>query len=108
LSMSHSGTGPSWTNQLGRVPLSELKLDRRLVSSATTDPKRFAVLESALASARDMGLPVVADGCDSRADLDALLALGCAEAQGRFIAEAMPATNVVSWALGGSTPEGAQ
>ncbi len=105
LSMSHSGTGPSWRNQLGRVPLSELKLDRRLVSAATADPKRFAMLESALASARDAGLRVVADGCDSRADFDTLLALGCSEAQGRFIAEAKPPADVVAWALGGYASE---
>lgn len=104
LSMSHSGAGPSWRNQLDRAPLSELKLDRRLVSGATGDPKRLANLESALASARDLALPVVADGCDTRADLDTLLALGCSEAQGRFVADPMTATEVVEWALAGYVP----
>ena len=104
LSMSHSGSGPSWTSQRGRIPVSELKLDRRLVSAATGDPKRLAMLESALASARDMGLPAVADGCDSRTDFDTLLALGCSEAQGRFVADAMPAADMVAWALAGYVP----
>ncbi|MGH9280785.1 MAG: EAL domain-containing protein [Acidimicrobiales bacterium] len=105
LSMSHSGVGPSWTNQLGRVPLSELKLDGRLVSGATRDPKRVVTLESALTTARDMGLPVVAGGCDSRSDLDSLLALGCSEAQGGFVAEPMAAHDVVAWALTGYRPD---
>lgn len=100
LSIRHSGAGPSWSHQLGRVPLSELKLDQHVVTGAATDAKRFALLESALASASDVGLLVVADGCDSRADFDTLLALGCSEAQGRFIAEAMPAAEVVAWAVG--------
>jgi EAL domain-containing protein (putative c-di-GMP-specific phosphodiesterase class I)/DNA-binding SARP family transcriptional activator/FixJ family two-component response regulator len=104
LSMSHSGAGPSWTHQLDRVPVSELKLDRRLVSGATGDPKRLAKLESAVASARDMALPVVADGCDSRADFDNLLALGCSEAQGRFVTGPMPAVDLVAWALAGYVP----
>lgn len=102
LSIRHSGAGPSWTHQLGRVPLSELKLDQHLVTGVTADAKRLAMLESALASARDVGLLVVADGCDSRADFDTLLALGCAEAQGRFIAEAMLASEVVAWAVTGN------
>ena len=104
LSMSHSGAGPSWTHQLDRVPVSELKLDRRLVNGATGDPKRLAKLESALASARDLALPVVADGCDSRDDFDTLLALGCSEAQGRFVAEPMSAADMVEWAIAGYVP----
>ena len=101
LSMSHCGIGPSWTNQLGRVPLTELKLERPLVTAATSEPKRFRVLEAAVASARDAGLPVVADGCDSQADFDMLLALGCSEAQGRCVAEPLDAAAVVAWALTG-------
>ncbi|MDQ4068091.1 MAG: EAL domain-containing protein, partial [Actinomycetota bacterium] len=101
LSMSHCGVGSSWTNQVERVPLSELKLDRRLVSGVAGDAKRLAVLESVLGAARDLGLPVVADGCDSRADFDTLLALGCQEAQGRFVADPMPAADLVAWALAG-------
>jgi EAL domain-containing protein (putative c-di-GMP-specific phosphodiesterase class I) len=106
LSMSHAGAGPSWRHHLDRVPVSELKLDRRLVAGATGDPKRIAVLESALASARDMALPVVADGCDSQADFDTLLALGCSEAQGRFVAGPMAAADTVAWGLAGYVPAG--
>ena len=106
LAMNYTGAGPSWTNQLDRVPVSELKLDRCLVSGAAADPKRFAMLESVLASAQDMRLPVVADGCDSRADFDTLVALGCTEAQGQFIAEPMPAADMLTWALTGYRPDG--
>jgi EAL domain-containing protein (putative c-di-GMP-specific phosphodiesterase class I) len=51
-----------------------------------------------------MGLPVIADGCDSRAHFDAVVSLGCAEAQGRFVAEPMPAAALVAWALAGYQP----
>ncbi|MDQ4097760.1 MAG: EAL domain-containing protein, partial [Actinomycetota bacterium] len=106
LSMSNCGVGPTWTHQLGRVPLTELKLDRRLVDAATEDPKRFVMLESALASARDLGLPVVADGCDSSADFNTLLALGCSEAQGRFVGEPVLGADMVARALTGYRPGG--
>ncbi len=106
LSMTHTGAGPSWTHALDRVPVSEVKLDGRLVAAATEDAKRFEMLESALAVAREMGLPVIADGCDSRAHFDALVSLGCAEAQGRFVAEPMLAAHMVAWALAGYEPDG--
>jgi EAL domain-containing protein (putative c-di-GMP-specific phosphodiesterase class I) len=97
LSMSNCGAGPSWLHQLARLPLSELKLDPRLVSGVSGDPKRTAALDAALESIRDAGLPVVADGCDSAADFDLLLALGCSEAQGRCVAQPMNGAGIVEW-----------
>lgn len=104
LSMTYSGVGPSWTNQLGRVPLTELKLVRSLVSAATSEPKRLQVLEDAVAAARDAGLAVVADGCDAQSDFDMLLGLGCSEAQGRWVAQPMEAAEMVAWAQTGPRP----
>jgi EAL domain-containing protein (putative c-di-GMP-specific phosphodiesterase class I) len=101
LALTHSGAGPSWTNQLGRVPLTELKLERSLVSGGTSDAKRFQVLEAAVAAARDSGLPTVADGCDAQVDFDMLLALGCSEAQGPWVAKPVEAADVVAWAHSG-------
>lgn len=101
LSITHSGVGPSWTNQLRRVPVTELKLERSLVSGASSDPKRFQVLEAAVASARDSGLPAVADGCDAQVDFDMLLSLGCSEAQGAWVAKPVEAAAAVAWAQGG-------
>jgi DNA-binding SARP family transcriptional activator/EAL domain-containing protein (putative c-di-GMP-specific phosphodiesterase class I)/FixJ family two-component response regulator len=101
LSMTYSGVGPSWTNQLGRVPLTELKLVRSLVSGAASEPKRFEVLEAAVAAALDAGLPVVADGCDAPADFDMILALGCSEAQGDWVAQPMGAGDIATWAVNG-------
>ena len=98
LSMSHGGAGPTWAHQMERVPLNELKLGRRLVSGARDDPKRLAVLEAVLGTGRSKGMAVVAAGCDSAADFHMLLALGCAEAQGQFVAPPMPAGALVAWA----------
>ena len=105
LSMTYCGIGPPWTSHLARIPLTELKLGHPLVTSATSDAKRFEVLEAAVNDARDMALPVIADGCESQADFDMLLGLGCSEAQGRFVAPPLPAADVVAWARAGYRPE---
>ena len=98
LGMVHAGVGVSWIDLLQRVPLTEVKLARRLVSGAAGDPKRIPVLESAFAAVRDAGLAAVGDGCDSHADFQMLLELGCSAVQGRFVAEPMPAADLVRWA----------
>lgn len=105
LSLTYSGVGPSWTSHLARIPMTELKLGRTLVSSAASDLKRLERLEAAVIEATDMALPVVADGCETQADFDMLLALGCSEAQGPCVAAPMPAAGVVDWALAGPYPD---
>ena len=58
--------------------------------AAAADARRIAALEQALDLARGLGLVVAAAGCDSAADFDLLLQLGCRHAEGAFIADAMP------------------
>ena len=105
LSLTYGGLGPPWSSYLARIPLTELKLGRSVVSSATSEPKRFEVLEATVNEARDMALPVVAGGCETQADFDMLLALGCSEVQGPCVAAAMPAADVIAWALAGYRPD---
>lgn len=101
LSLLHTGSGPSFTSQLGRLPLTELKLDGRLVKASTSDATVFEMLEASLGSARDAGIRVVAEGCDGGATFDALLSLGCSEAIGQFIGEPTTASELVSRMLAG-------
>lgn len=105
LSLAYSGVGPPWTSYLVRIPLTELKVGRSLVAGAASEPKRLEVLEAVLTEAREVALPVVADGCETQSDFDTLLALGCSEAQGPCIAGPMPGAAVVAWALAGYRAE---
>ena len=105
LALTYCGVGPSWTSYLARIPLTELKLGRPLVSSAASELKRFEVIEAAVNEAREMALPVVADGCETQDDFDMLLALGCSEVQGPCVAAPMPAADVIDWALAGYRPQ---
>ena len=98
LSVEDYGTGPIGTGQFDRLPLTQVKLAAALVSGAAADAQRTALLEEALESGRDRGLPVAAAGCDSAADFDLLLQLGCQYVEGRFISEPLPAAGLAPWA----------
>lgn len=100
-----------------RLPLTGVALAARLVSGegageeegeGEESPRRDRV-EAALDAAHRLGLPCVAEGCDSEADFAMLLALGCREVQGAFVGAAMPADElrhwVQTWPIG--VPEGA-
>lgn len=67
---------------LRRLPLTGLKLDRCLVRDIARDSEDRAVARSIATSAHALDVRVAAEGVETTAQRDALLSLGCDEAQG--------------------------
>lgn len=105
LSIDDYGTGYSSMQQLARIPFTELKIDQSFVTGAAGHPQRSVMLESSIDMARKLGLSVVAEGVETRADWNQLKRIGCSLAQGHFIARPMPAAQFVDWALEWTPPE---
>lgn len=97
LSIDDFGTGHSSLAQLRDIPFNELKLDRSFISGADKDPSLRAIVEATLAMAHQLGMKVVAEGVEDRADWDFLRALGCDVAQGYFIARPMLGHDIPLW-----------
>ena len=90
LCMDDFGTGYSSLGYLHRFPIDELKIDRSFVARMTTDARTAQLVHAILALARNLGVSVVAEGVETREQLDALRALGCEYAQGFLFAEPLP------------------
>ena len=58
------------------LPVDEIKLDPPLVTNLDTDPRAAIIVTSAAALAHRLGVSVVADGIETAAVLDAVLASG--------------------------------
>jgi EAL domain-containing protein (putative c-di-GMP-specific phosphodiesterase class I) len=84
LSVDDYGTGFSHLQQLMRMPITELKIDRSFVKNCSTNPSSFAIVESSVQMAQRMHLKCVAEGVETQADWDALKATSCDFAQGYF------------------------
>lgn len=97
LSIDDFGTGNSSLTQLRNIPFDELKIDRGFVHQAGKDPTLQAIFNSSLHLARQLGMEVVAEGVEDRADWDFLRASDCDLAQGYFIARPMPAAELPGW-----------
>lgn len=91
-------------DQLRRVPLTAIRVAPGLVSGAGGDSSRTAALEETVERGRGRGLAVIAEGCDSGADFELLVRLGCGQAEGAFIAEPMPGDQFPAWAGRWSPP----
>jgi EAL domain-containing protein (putative c-di-GMP-specific phosphodiesterase class I) len=97
LALDDFGTGFSNLAQLRDLPFSELKIDRGFVNGVSGDASRRAIVQAALALARELHVDTVAVGVDASADLDCLRGLGCAMVQGYLVAEPMQASDVAAW-----------
>ena len=84
VSIDDFGTGHSSLLSLMRLPFSELKIDQSFVRSLLHDPESPKLVQAVLRMCEALGLSVVAEGVETQAVADVLLALGCDVVQGYF------------------------
>ena len=88
LALDDFGTGTASLRLLQRLPLSEVKLDRRFVSEVCTSLESWAFVRSGIDAAHDLGLEVTAEGVEDKATAYVLERLGCDVAQGTYFTKA--------------------
>ena len=76
------GSGYSNLSYLKILPLTTLKIDRSLASDASTNTVTQSIVRMLIALGREMGVDIVAEGLETRRDVETLRALGCLYAQG--------------------------
>ena len=90
------GTGYSSLAHLKRFPLDILKIDRFFVKDLPNAPASEALISSILALCKGLNLGTVAEGVESREQLEALRKLGCQIMQGHFISRPVPAGEITA------------
>jgi diguanylate cyclase (GGDEF)-like protein/PAS domain S-box-containing protein len=82
LAVDDYGTGFSSLAYLKKLPVDIIKIDKSFVLSMDTDQDDAIIVKSTIELAHNLGFKVVAEGVESEAISDMLLALGCNTAQG--------------------------
>jgi diguanylate cyclase (GGDEF)-like protein/PAS domain S-box-containing protein len=85
------GTGYSSMEQLRRMPVDIVKVDRSFVSGMASDSTDREIVAAVVGMARALNLSVVAEGIETREQAEALRELGCDIGQGFLFAKAVPA-----------------
>jgi EAL domain-containing protein (putative c-di-GMP-specific phosphodiesterase class I) len=97
-SLDDFGTGYSSLTYLRRLPVTQLKIDQSFVRDMLEDADDLAILKGVIGLARAFNREVIAEGVETLAHGQALLALGCELAQGYGIARPMPGSDIPGWA----------
>jgi diguanylate cyclase (GGDEF)-like protein/PAS domain S-box-containing protein len=82
LSIDDFGTGYSSLAYLQRLPITEIKIDKRFVHGMLTDRRSADLTQSLIMLAKNFGFDVIAEGVETRAQAEFLNRLGCRVMQG--------------------------
>ena len=85
--MDDFGTGYSSLNMLSAMPIDVLKMDRTFIRNIEHDDKDIQLVALILGIAKNLNIPVVAEGVETESQMRLLKNLGCALVQGYFFSK---------------------
>ena len=90
------GTGYATLAQLMSFPLDKIKIDRRFVANVVNDHDSLVVVRAIVGVANGFGLTSIAEGVEDAEQLSCLKRNGCAQGQGYWFGQAVPAADIAS------------
>jgi diguanylate cyclase (GGDEF)-like protein/PAS domain S-box-containing protein len=96
LSIDDFGTGYSSLSALQQFPIGTLKIDQSFVRDAHEDTSDATIVRTIIEMGRSLGMEVIAEGVESRAQLEFLRSNACLYAQGRLFGEPCTAAELLA------------
>jgi EAL domain-containing protein (putative c-di-GMP-specific phosphodiesterase class I) len=95
LALDDFGTGYSSLSYMRRFPIDTLKVDQSFVRDLTTNADDASVVSAVIHMGKSLHMRVVAEGVETREQLEFLEELECPEAQGYYFSYPLPAERFV-------------
>lgn len=90
LLMDDFGSGYSSLNILLETPFDVIKLDKKFMENMMVSGKGRLILEQVVSMANKLNLGLLAEGVETREQIDLLQSIGCDQVQGYYYAKPMP------------------
>lgn len=97
VSIDDFGSGHASIAYLARLPATELKIDRSLITGICENPRDEAIAQTTIDLARHLDLCVVAEGIETIEVAKRLIEIGCDTGQGYFISRPLPHDELTEW-----------
>ena len=88
--MDDFGSGYSSLNTLKDMPINIMKVDMCFLRELEGSPRAASILTSVVRMARWLDMPVVAEGVETKAQLDFLRSIDCGMGQGYYFSKPLP------------------
>lgn len=84
VAMDDFGTGYSSLDTLHSFPFDKIKIDKSFLLQSESNNHARAIIRAILALGKSLGIPVLAEGVETKGQLGLLIGEGCDEAQGYY------------------------
>jgi diguanylate cyclase (GGDEF)-like protein len=87
ISIDDFGSGYSSLAYLKDLPVDQLKIDRSFIVNITEEKRNQAIIESIMQLSRGLNLSVIAEGVETKEEVDFLIRAGCYNIQGYYFSK---------------------
>ncbi len=96
IALDDFGTGYSSLETLRTFPFNKIKLDRSFMNQIEESPQARAIIRAVLAIGKSMNVPVLAEGVETRSQLEILRQEGCDAMQGYLLGRPAPHETILA------------
>jgi len=97
LAIDDFGTGYSSLSYLKQLPVAAIKIDRSFIRDIENSSNDIAIVRAIIAMAKTLGYTTVAEGVETKKQLDILSAESCDVVQGYYFAKPMPEEELLEY-----------
>jgi diguanylate cyclase (GGDEF)-like protein/PAS domain S-box-containing protein len=97
ISIDDFGTGYSSLSYLKKYPIQTLKIDRSFIKDIPMNPEDMAITRTIIAMAKSLDLNLIAEGVETKEQLEFLRSEGCQYIQGFFFSQPLSAVDATSY-----------
>ena len=97
LAIDDFGTGYSSLNRLKEFPVDRLKIDQSFIRNVTDNNNDAAITSTVIQLGHTLNLRVIAEGAETREQIEFLAAQGCDEVQGYYFSRPLPAEEFAAY-----------
>lgn len=99
VSMDDFGTGYSSLHYITRLPINRVKIDQSFIKGLIDNSSSLGIVTTIISLARHLNLEIIAEGVETKEQIDVLKRLECFDVQGYYYSRPLPGKDVETYLL---------